>query len=209
MLSVQYRMHPTIASYISESFYGGGLRTDRDVALARRGADAAGMYWLTYSGTESSPRDGRNASSKINDTECRLCYDVVTKQPRATKSVMVITFYKAQEAALKAYFEGRGLAEVALDGSRGTRGTLRICSVDQAQGSEADVVVLSCVRANADATVGFLKNPNRLNVAVSRARERLVIVGNERTLRGGGGSNWRRLLDAASVVSTNIDDIAP
>jgi len=98
---------------------------------------------------------------------------------------------------------------VALDGSRGTRGTLRICSVDQAQGSEADVVVLSCVRANADATVGFLKNPNRLNVAVSRARERLVIVGNERTLRGGGGSNWRRLLDAASVVSTNIDDIAP
>ena len=167
------------------------------------------MYWLTYSGTESSPRDGRNASSKINDTECRLCYDVVTKQPRATKSIMVITFYKAQEAALKAYFEGRGLAEVALDGSRGTRGTLRICSVDQAQGSEADVVVLSCVRANADATVGFLKNPNRLNVAVSRARERLVIVGNERTLRAGGGGNWRRLLDAASVVSTDIDDIAP
>jgi len=114
---------------------------------------------------------------------------------------MVITFYKAQERQLRRYFADRGVVhEVLPGGSRGPRGSLRICSVDQAQGSEADVVVLSCVRANAEKSVGFLKNPNRLNVAISRAKERLVIVGSKKTLDVGGGKHWKSMIAHARVV---------
>lgn len=118
----------------------------------------------------------------------------------------MITFYKAQETLLKRYFKERGVDEVAGDGTSGARGTLRICSVDQAQGSEADVVVLSCVRSNTEKSVGFLKNPNRLNVAVSRARERLVVVGDARTILKGGGAKWRELKNCCHPVAT-VEDI--
>lgn len=80
--------------------------------------------------------------------------------------------------------------------------------MDQAQGSEADVVVLSCVRANSEKAVGFLKNPNRLNVAISRARERLIIVGHERTLQVGGGKHWKSIIEHSRVVD-DLSDVPP
>ncbi|CAK4473014.1 unnamed protein product [Aphanomyces euteiches] len=64
-------------------------------------------------------------------------------------------------------------------------------TVDAMQGREADVVVLSCVRT--DNKIGFLRNPNRLNVAISRAKEALYIVGHLPTLRS--DEMWRKLLN--------------
>ncbi len=142
----------------------------------------------------------RQSTSKVNNTEASLALLVLRTLPLAAKSVMVISFYKAQETLLKAVFAEAGIAEVAGDGTSGARGTLRILSVDQAQGSEADVVILSCVRSNRDAAVGFVKNSNRLNVAVSRARERLVVIGDPATIVGGGGPNWRSLFQRCSVL---------
>lgn len=90
----QYRMHPAIAGYVSAAFYEGALRTPRDVAAGRERADAEGMHWLAYvpgpRGGEASPTArGSRRTSKINDTEARLCFEVVAAQPRAKKSVMV------------------------------------------------------------------------------------------------------------------------
>jgi len=87
MLHDQYRMHPSIATCVSDNFYSGQLQTPRDVASERQRADSRGMYFLTYrDGYESKPERG---TSTINLTECALCFKVVEKQKRAAKSVMV------------------------------------------------------------------------------------------------------------------------
>ena len=70
---------------------------------------------------------------------------------------------------------------------------IRAKTVDSFQGKEADVVVFSTVRSNCKESLGFLADPCRCNVALTRARQKLWIVGNFRTLRAHG--MWRDLLD--------------
>ena len=66
------------------------------------------------------------------------------------------------------------------------------------QGSERQVVVISCVRANARAELGFLRDARRLNVALTRARDGLIVVGDSRTLaHGTGGEPTNEFEDAA------------
>lgn len=119
------------------------------------------------------------------------------------RSVAIITLYKAQDALLRRLFLANGIEEREVDpaagvGSKGL-GSLRIMTVDQSQGSEADVVILSCVRSNSRGELGFAKNKNRLNVAVSRAKERLVIVGDRRTMTA--DARWSALAAASQTVS--------
>lgn len=89
------------------------------------------------------------------------------------KTVMVITFYKAQETLMKRMLIQRG---------RNESEAVRILSVDQSQGSEADIVILSCVRCNPMKNIGFVTDPNRMNVAISRMKNQLIIIGSYDTL---------------------------
>ncbi|KAG8459015.1 hypothetical protein KFE25_006560 [Diacronema lutheri] len=77
---------------------------------------------------------------------------------------------------------------------------IRVATIDNYQGEEADVVVHSLVRANEGGHIGFLKEPERINVLLSRARHGQILVGSASTLRAGGGRRggselWRRILD--------------
>ena len=69
-------------------------------------------------------------------------------------------------------------------------GRLDIQSVDASQGSEADCVIISCVRNNTEGSIGFLADSRRVNVALSRAREVLVLVGSHRFFVHGKDENW-------------------
>ena len=71
--------------------------------------------------------------------------------------------------------------------------SLEIKSVDGYQGREKEVIVLSTVRSNEDGVVGFLSNFRRLNVALTRARRGLIVIGDDRTLRN--DSTWESWLD--------------
>lgn len=82
--------------------------------------------------------------------------------------------------------------------SRFKHPNFRIVTVDAAQGSEADVVVLSCVRCNPKGQLGFITNRNRLCVALSRAKERLVIIGSQQTLTR--NTMWRAVWQAAVAL---------
>ena len=73
-------------------------------------------------------------------------------------------------------------------------------TVDQAQGSESDIVILSCVRSNHNRNIGFVSNPNRLNVAVSRARERIVVIGSTNTLAS--DSKWAKLIGMCKTIGS-------
>jgi hypothetical protein len=182
MLKKQYRMHPDIADYISAQFYEGKLKSDSSTSAARKRASESGIYWLLYPSHESCCEKapvGRKSSSKCNPFECTSIVNLlsapsVVGRHEMRKSVMVMTFYKAQEDLLRSTLSDAGISE--------DPEYLRVLTVDQSQGSEADVVIISCVRSNLDGTVGFLENPNRMNVAISRARERLIIVGDQNTL---------------------------
>ena len=119
---------------------------------------------------------------------------------REALSVMVVTFYRGQLRELQRTFARAGLQE----GSQAGRG-LRLVTVDQSQGSEADVVILSCVRKNKNSVVGFLANKNRANVALSRARARLVVVGDVDTVAGGPGTIWSKVARACRMVRGPAD----
>ena len=86
-------------------------------------------------------------------------------------SVGVITFYKAQLSMLKKEYSERE--------SEFGEGKLVFGTVDSFQGRECDIVICSLVRNNKNGNIGFAIKPNRINVAFSRARKALVILGSE------------------------------
>lgn len=197
----QYRMHPEVADAVSACFYSGELRTPAEVAAARLAACRDGLFWLRYNAPASGGAEFKppRSTSFENQREAEAVVEAV-RACRAgaagrAKGIMIITFYKGQERLLRRTLADSGFPETEINeaahGSAAAGAFLRVMSVDQAQGSEADVVVLSCVRSNAGGSIGFVSNANRVNVAVSRAKERLVIIGDVDTL--GRDANWRRL----------------
>jgi superfamily I DNA and/or RNA helicase len=101
-------------------------------------------------------------TSKINRGEVEKIVEYVKNLHGKTK-VMVITFYMAQYNLLK-----QKLGD-------------RVVTVDSCQGTEAEVVCLSCVRSNDKCDIGFCYNKNRMCVALSRAKKKLIIFGNKNT----------------------------
>lgn len=105
----------------------------------------------------------------------------------AAEDVAVITPYSAQVKLLQQQLRQGALAE------------LEVRSVDGFQGREKEVVIFSAVRANARGGVGFLADARRLNVALTRAKRGLVVVGNSNTLRR--DRLWRAWLDWAAFCT--------
>lgn len=172
ILSEQFRMHPSVCNFVSDTFYNGRLCTNPLVRANRLRGDQFGMWWVTYRDKDAESCPPRS-TSKINETEAMIALSILDREDLIGKTVMVITFYKAQETLMKRMFAKSGRLESE---------SLRILSVDQSQGSEADVVILSCVRSNTKNNIGFLTNPNRMNVAVSRVKYQLIIIGCHSTL---------------------------
>merc|ERR1739846_217293 len=73
-----------------------------------------------------------------------------------------------------------------------TRGHVDIATVDFFQGREKDVIIVSCVRAQNSSSIGFVANTRRINVAITRARHILWVVGNEKTLKK--SPDWKDLI---------------
>ena len=188
-LDEQRRMHPAISAFPNASYYGGRVR-DASTLLTRPRPD-----WLPYSITkDASPLRSRtvvdvahgvarhDGPSLRNDAEVdaidAILATLFQRLPaRASVDVAVISFYKAQILAL----------ERALEPTKRRLGagqsSLRVGTVDAFQGSEADVVIISAVRAGTSADVGFVADERRLNVALTRARHVLLFVCHAETLR--------------------------
>ena len=81
-----------------------------------------------------------------------------------------------------------------------------VSTIDGFQGREGDIVIFSTVRSNMSNDLGFTEDPRRLNVAWTRPKLGLIVIGNERTLRS--NAMWQRALDACTTVPVQLPEIA-
>lgn len=178
-------MHPHIAAFPSVQSYDGRLRNAACVTHAASYAPWVRGHcdsWLgpwSFIDVSRGREERRPGGSLANVAEAEaisrtLCWlrDQWRVRLDSSSSVKVLTFYSAQVAQLRSVFAAAGL-----------RGVF-VATVDGAQGAEADVVMLSLVRANAGGRIGFVTDARRLNVAVSRAKQALLMFGHARTLLG-------------------------
>jgi superfamily I DNA and/or RNA helicase len=172
-------MHEAIMTFSSREFYEGTLRADESVRRHRLcdlpGVEAnplteAPVTFLDTAGAGYEEGREPEGESRLNPQEA----DLVVRKVRAllgagvrAEDVGVIAPYSAQVRLLR---ERLGVPGLEVD------------SVDGFQGREKEAVVLSLVRSNAEGEVGFLADVRRMNVALTRARRKLLVVGDSATL---------------------------
>ena len=197
LLDVQYRMHPVLREFPSARFYDDRLN---DGCQAADRPAPAGILWpdwdhpfafIPLEGVEDEEQEG---GSRSNPIEAARIYDLVQglllPGDVLASDVGIITPYSGQVRALCDIFDRNKGREQG-----GPFAGLEINTVDGYQGREKDVIIFSAVRSNADGVVGFLSDQRRLNVAITRAKRGLVVVGDPKTLRY--DPTWRSWLDWA------------
>ncbi|MFO0585056.1 MAG: AAA domain-containing protein [Anaeromyxobacter sp.] len=170
-LAEQHRMNEKIMAFPSAALYGGALRAHP--AAADRHLDDAPLEVVDTSGRGFEEETPEGSESKVNPGEAALVADevrAILARGLAPADVAVIAAYDAQVQRLRDL-----LAAEVEEG-------LEVDTVDGFQGREKEAVVVSLVRANADGEVGFLADVRRMNVAITRARAKLVVVGDGATV---------------------------
>ena len=176
-LSTQNRMYPAIGNLISSVFYNGRLENGDRTRSRQFLFDwmPAPVTWISTSMTPNRI-ENRVGESFANSVEADVILDLLAKmeeksrEKRRRPSVAVISGYSAQVELLATRIDTE-------DKERWHNIQIEIATVDSFQGRECDVVIYSTVRSNGEQRIGFLKDRRRINVALSRARDLLVIVG--------------------------------
>ncbi|XP_010528610.1 PREDICTED: uncharacterized protein LOC104805665 [Tarenaya hassleriana] len=200
LLSTQYRMHPSISIFPNREFYNTKILDASTVKLRKHEKKfLPGKMYGPFSFINVSygrEKIGEGHSLK-NDVEVAVLSEIVANLFRVSKnqrrqiSVGVISPYKAQVFAIQEKIGGMYSSD-----DTGGLFTLNIRSVDGFQGGEEDIIIISTVRSNGKGTVGFLSDRQRTNVALTRARFCLWILGNEATLTN-SKSVWTKLIEDA------------
>ncbi|XP_058179722.1 uncharacterized protein LOC131298339 isoform X2 [Rhododendron vialii] len=195
LLNVQYRMHPSISLFPNREFYESRILDGPNVkeqAYERRLLQ--GSMYGTYSFINvSQGMEEYEKQSMKNMVEVAVVSEIVaslSKECVAAKQklrVGCLSPYQAQVLALR-----KKLGETYNTDSYPDF-TVYVQSVDEFKGGEEDLIIISTVRCNGQGSVGFLSNRRRTNVALTRARHCLWIVGNGATLIT-SGSVWKELV---------------
>ena len=193
-LTHQHRMNPAIGRLISECFYDGKLSSEPREPLAILEMLAPRpVTWLTTSHLRGR-FERRHGSSIANDLEARVIRTFLNTAnglaaaARRHLSLAVLAGYGAQRELLEQRLEADFTAWPHL--------TIECQTVDSYQGRQADVVLYSMTRSNPHGDIGFLRERPRLNVALSRAQDVLVIVGDHAFAREADRAQAiRRVLD--------------
>lgn len=188
-LSVQHRMIKGIGDLVSHCFYGDELKTGRteDRKLPVRVLFPKPVLWLStsrLSGRRETPasRSDTGAPSFINVVEARIAREWLTKLNTQARVINAGSDVKKRitVAVLCGYFTQREeLRRVIVPTNRHewTDLDIEINTVDAFQGRDADVAIYSVTRSNPEGKLGFVADIERLNVALSRGRDALIIIG--------------------------------
>jgi superfamily I DNA and/or RNA helicase len=186
-LKYQHRMHPDISKFPREQFYQSenallDLEQPKHIKDLRQWNFTEYPYrkvWLDVKGNAIKGKNPNEVKTLLKELKEFIDYAKNNAQPEGKDwTIACLTFYRGQETLLREELQKLTGNENGYSNFNNTSGNnrvnIKLHTVDKFQGQEADVVFLSMVQTNRD---GFLDNPNRLNVAITRAKFQLVIIG--------------------------------
>lgn len=179
LLKLQYRMNDEIMRFSSEWFYGGMLQSAPEVKYRSILDFDTPIEWINTEGLDCNEEFIGENYGRINKSEAELSIEqlkgYITKIGRERFlderiDVGMISPYKAQVQYLRRLVRNDAFFKPY-------RQAITINTVDGFQGQERDVILISLVRANEEGQIGFLNDLRRMNVAITRARMKLIILG--------------------------------
>nr|WP_246400741.1 AAA domain-containing protein [Jiangella mangrovi] len=202
-LTHQHRMHPTIGNLVSQCFYDGALTSEpRDLSDTIKMAFGAAAVWV-----DTARRPDRSevssGSSYKNKGEARVVTSLldrlqwVAAQRSDELTVAVLTGYDAQRQEIT---ESLAQGEHQRENLR-----VKVATVDAYQGQEADVCMFSATRSNNRHGLGFLASEERINVALSRARDGLLVIGDASFIDQQAATRRSPLLTVLEYMRSNPD----
>jgi superfamily I DNA and/or RNA helicase len=177
LLRMQYRMNNTIMGFSNQQFYQNALIANETNANLSIG-ETAGLVFIDTAGCGFDERVNPKFQSRFNPDEFNILrehlYQLITyfgegKQPK----IAIISPYREQVE----YINETVKEDESLEALK-----IRVDTIDGFQGQESDIVYISLVRSNAKGEIGFLKDYRRMNVAMTRAKKKLIIIGDSATI---------------------------
>ncbi len=182
LLDEQYRMNENIMGFSSRIFYDNKLKTNTSVVKQLLFADDQPLNFIDTAGCGFGEKPKGTSSSNPEEAAFTLkhldsLFGLLDAHytPGNMPTVAVISPYKEQIRILKEQLPDFPLLLLHQD-------KITVNTIDSFQGQERDVVYISMVRSNTDGEIGFLSDTRRMNVAMTRARKKLVIIGDSATL---------------------------
>ena len=183
LLTTQYRMHRDIMEFPSRWFYHGALQAAPEVADRLVHLMDTPLTWIDTVRCGFGERQNRSMS-RLNTDEAKLVVhtlrdyvDMIGLERLVAERVDfgIISPYRAQVRMIRRLLKMQKFY-------RRLRGQVSVNTVDGFQGQERDVIIISMVRDNEKGDIGFLGDLRRMNVAITRARMKLIVIGNSETL---------------------------
>ncbi len=161
LLNTQYRMREAIAGFSGNYFYQGLL-----LSAAHLANTGAHISFIDTAGSGFNETRGNDGVSLQNKGELQLVQKLIETEAINASTCAFISPYSGQVTAAKEVLPA----------------AMRISTIDSFQGQEKETVILSLVRSNDDGDIGFLKDYRRMNVAITRAKEQLFVIGDSATI---------------------------
>lgn len=161
LLNTQYRMRQVIAGFSGNYFYDGLLLT-----AAHLSNNAVHISFIDTAGAGFNEIHGNDGSSLQNEGELQIVQKLIETEALDPLQTAFISPYAGQVAAAKGILPDQ----------------MRISTIDSFQGQEKEIILLSLVRSNDEGDIGFLKDYRRMNVAITRAKEQLFVIGDSATI---------------------------
>ncbi len=197
LLNVQYRMNEVIMGFSNQQFYNNALRADESVRDHRLPiAENQPFVFIDTAGCGFEEKVQALYQSRYNPDEFFIVREhlyLLLDQfvEKELPSIAIISPYREQVALMQ--------SNVA-DDARLAEAAISVNTIDAFQGQERDVVYLSLVRSNTKSEIGFLSDYRRMNVALTRARKQLIVIGDSATI--GGHRFYEAFLNYAETKGT-------
>lgn len=164
-LEIQYRMNEDLLEFPNKEFYGFIQTFDKVKSIKNNFIDEKNIIFIDTKSNESVS----NTGSKYNMEEVNVVVKItkMAKSLEIEDKILLITPYNSQKKKINEKIKDLSIQAKTIDAS---------------QGQENDIVILSLVRANDKGNLGFLKDLRRINVALTRAKKKLIVIGNKKTI---------------------------